>query len=897
MLLILLTVIVHFLATADYTFGCNCELETDIEKNCFKQYTENYNYHQYFPVEKSTKKDNILASVTFYVKADHDAHVLLSSTNDNHTVKGSVYEIVLGGANNTAAEIRKGPKAKGERAVMIKNAVSHNDWKGYWIRINDGGSILVGKKEDDLPFLHWRDPQPIPIKYYSFSSWDNTVALWAHQCFRNDTRNNKPTNDTDSSQLLSRGLFDSTIEDEKICENYTTQVSSYTQFFPLEKSNKAENLLANLTFYVKAESNAHIVLSSTIQPSENEPVYEVVLGAANNTMSEIRRMQKAKSKVTVKMTDAVSSSEWKAYWIRISADGLVQVGREKEDKPFIYWKDSQPLQVKYYSFSTWEDVTTSWKHQCSPSNSSNEFDRTIERIFGDDDQQCKTLHTDSILYHQFFPIEKQNKTSDILASVTFHVKAASDAHIFLSTKPNPPINEPGYEIVLGSASNTASEIRRGQKSENKTRIATNNIVSRDEWRSFWIRVKSSGLIMIGTEGEDWPILYWQDPKPLPIKYYSFASWHGVDVLWEHQCPTTNSQPIERIQREIEIPENCQNTFTFSYNYTEFFPIDKINLDGDNFVLLTFFIKANSNAHVLLSQTTKVTGTEPVYEIVLGSANNVASEIRKGQKTENREMKYMANAVSHDEWKGYWVRVEADGLIMVGSEGEDFPFMYWKDPQPFKIEYYSFSSWFDTTAIWKHRCVVQSDEKSDKNVTKPCKTFYTQGYNYFPLYPAEKPVRKNISFELIFEVKTDNLASVLLSTTPKPTEKELVYEVILGPWNGTLSEIRRGQKADARTMAVIVMTDLPPPNEWKKYWIQILNDGTILIGKVGDELKLPFMRWKDPKPLQIKYFGFSGSMNSIALWQHQCSKQNDQPTVDSRSNVRLQPSKGTRKGRN
>ncbi|KAL6957284.1 hypothetical protein U1Q18_052037 [Sarracenia purpurea var. burkii] len=393
-----------------------------------------------------------------------------------------------------------------------------------------------------------------------------------------------------------------------------------------------------------------------------------------------------------------------------------------------------------------------------------------------------------------FPIEKPNTTSDVLASITFNVKATSDAHILLSSKPNPLINEPGYEIVLGSAGNAASEIRRGQKAENKTKVATANVISGDEWRGFWIRVKSDGIIMVGKEGDDWPIMFWQDPKPLPVKYYGFSSWTGVEASWEHQCPSENAQPLARIQKDAETPENCQDNI---HLYLQLHPVlpncPNQNQSEDNYVILTFYVKADSNAHILLSRTTKPTVKEPVYEIVLGSANNVASEIRKGQKTENREMKYMTNTVLHDEWRGYWIRVEPNGLIMVGTEGDDFPSYV---------------------------------------AAKTCKTFYTQGFNYFPLLAVEKSNKKaNVAFELTFDVKTDNLASVLLSTTSKPTDKELVYEIVLGQNNNTLSEIRRGQKADGRTMAVIVMTDIPPSNEWKKYWIQILNDGSILVGKL------------------------------------------------------------------
>lgn len=200
--------------------------------------------------------------MTFYVKGDHDAHVLLSPTN-NQTDKDPVYEIVLGGAGNTAAEIRKGHKAKGERAVMIKDLVSRNDWKAYWIRIIDDGTILVGKKEEDLPFLHWKDPKPLTIKYYSFSSWDNTVALWAHQCTRNQTNSSQPVERSINGEVigiygyLNTNRISKTIFDKKINSKFlffillqtmanrakTTPLKFHIirNFSPLKKPTPAKN--------------------------------------------------------------------------------------------------------------------------------------------------------------------------------------------------------------------------------------------------------------------------------------------------------------------------------------------------------------------------------------------------------------------------------------------------------------------------------------------------------------------------------------------------------------------------------------------------------------------------------------------------------------------------------
>lgn len=54
---------------------------------------------------------------------------------------------------------------------------------GFWIRASQqSGLIEVGKYGENLPFIFWTDPVPIPVKYYSFSSWGTAVCQWMFKC-------------------------------------------------------------------------------------------------------------------------------------------------------------------------------------------------------------------------------------------------------------------------------------------------------------------------------------------------------------------------------------------------------------------------------------------------------------------------------------------------------------------------------------------------------------------------------------------------------------------------------------------------------------------------------------------------------------------------------------------
>lgn len=156
---------------------------------------------------------------------------------------------------------------------------------------------------------------------------------------------------------------------------------------------------------------------------------------------------------------------------------------------------------------------------------------------GRKDTTLKTMHYQ---YRRFFPVA--NRDEEIC--VNFGVKAYSNAHILFTPTTALRDKAPVYEIVLGADHNRYCCIRRQRITCNKTHVEFENIVCGDEWRWFWIKISSNGLIEIGKKGNELPFMLWQDPYPLNIEYCSFSSWENTAALWSFECgPNVNDDDL------------------------------------------------------------------------------------------------------------------------------------------------------------------------------------------------------------------------------------------------------------------------------------------------------------------------------------------------------------------
>ncbi|XP_065203131.1 uncharacterized protein LOC135833322 [Planococcus citri] len=140
--------------------------------------------------------------------------------------------------------------------------------------------------------------------------------------------------------------------------------------------------------------------------------------------------------------------------------------------------------------------------------------------------------TEGYNYHTFFPIV--GKQDEKTIKLKFKVLAESDAHLLLSPCKHPDIGSPVYEIVLGARNNTYSTIRQCQQGDDEaTTDSEESLVSPDDWRKFWIKIKKN-KIKIGRNGKK-AFLKWKDSKCMPINYFSVSSYNGAVALWILPC--------------------------------------------------------------------------------------------------------------------------------------------------------------------------------------------------------------------------------------------------------------------------------------------------------------------------------------------------------------------------
>ncbi|KAF4517326.1 hypothetical protein B566_EDAN007278 [Ephemera danica] len=169
-------------------------------------------------------------TLKFKVKAGHDAHVALSSSDDQEA--SPIYEIFIGGWNNAKSAIRR-DRNKPDRA------------RGFWVNWDAEGKVEVGREGESEPFLSYNDPEPFTITHYGLRTAWGASGEWE----------------------VEGGAPLSTSNDNKYNFRPTCQ--------------------GRLLFSVRAGHNAHVALTSG--PRDTERMYEVFIGGWDNSKSAIRK--------------------------------------------------------------------------------------------------------------------------------------------------------------------------------------------------------------------------------------------------------------------------------------------------------------------------------------------------------------------------------------------------------------------------------------------------------------------------------------------------------------------------------------------------------------------------------------------------------------------------------
>ncbi|XP_019767087.2 neuronal acetylcholine receptor subunit alpha-4 [Dendroctonus ponderosae] len=184
----------------------------------------------------------------------------------------------------------------------------------------------------------------------------------------------------DFNFFVNSELYKSNSTDLSKCTiSYSRSGSVYKDFYPLSVHENA-SLTVDFHFAVLAASDAHILLAETVNISKKDPAYEIVIGAGGNTFCDIRRMQKSDVRHSVRTKALLSALDPHYFWLHITQEGLIQVGREGDNASFIEWLDPEPLGVKFISFSTWSGIEAKWYFNCDRSQSEEEVEKRLTAL-------------------------------------------------------------------------------------------------------------------------------------------------------------------------------------------------------------------------------------------------------------------------------------------------------------------------------------------------------------------------------------------------------------------------------------------------------------------------------------------------------------------------------------
>lgn len=83
---------------------------------------------------------------------------------------------------------------------------------------------------------------------------------------------------------------------------------------------------------------------------------------------------------------------------------------------------------------------------------------------------------------------------------------------------------------------------------------------------------------------------------------------------------------------FSLGEKCSVLYTIGYKYSNWYnvtPTDAtaVNSNANNGVLLKFYVRGSSNAHIMLTATPSSFG----YEIVLGGGSNTFCDVRRSNR--------------------------------------------------------------------------------------------------------------------------------------------------------------------------------------------------------------------------------------------------------------------------
>jgi hypothetical protein len=288
---------------------------------------------------------------------------------------------------------------------------------------------------------------------------------------------------------------------------------------------------------------------------------------------------------------------------------------------------------------------------------------------------------------------------------------------------------------------------------------------------------------------------------------------------------------------------------FEYFVRGTFDYRDSGLDLNSFPKQSFIfeVRGARNLFVALCQSKDSYVTDQMYEFVLAGWTNTLSLLRKDKNsgTElDRAKTY--NLINEYSFKTFWVSWN-DGKIRLGQGnivGLNVVLQY-TDRKAFRPQFLSFSGWDVPVTVIVHR---EAASPSDLlQVTVP---------NYFQYYDVGLRLDLSAAKSIVFEAKAERNIFIALTQFKDTYAQDKMYEVLIGGFGNTKTQMRRTIYAGAPVLADVSTPSILDPNSFRPFWLSWA-DGKIRFGKgtvVGEQV---VAEYTDPKPIPIYHLAIAG----------------------------------------
>ncbi|MEI7580259.1 MAG: hypothetical protein WCJ17_00515, partial [bacterium] len=414
-----------------------------------------------------------------------------------------------------------------------------------------------------------------------------------------------------------------------------------------------------------------------------DPSLEVVIGAADNTCTQIRK----KGKVVAQTQDPrgiINSSDFASdYWISYNK-GTIMVGVDTKPgaNTILSWTDLNPESILYTDLSSDQTaVTYSHIRLAEPAIQQSSSDYII------------AAGTSTYIYNPTWKLAKTN-----FGSIAWKAKAKSDICIGLSAGIN---NTPRYEIVIGAEKNSCTQIRCNKEVVASINNADAKIKSGFIPEEYWLSY-DNGSIALGKGNEPGKklLLFWYDPaassQPGAISHIGFAS--GSEMVTLQNIISKPGVPL--LEHKYHTSSNKKGEFTWNPK-CRIKPNQTITLDA---------LTPSGGVYIGLNPLSVGVAR---YSLLLGGWQNTKSALFKdGQLVEQFDLTLKTIGS-----QPLWITYRPESITIGSGEPHTKELYTWKNPTPdADIRFFSVTSDYATIVCENISVIAAQSSLRPKVVT-------------------------------------------------------------------------------------------------------------------------------------------------------------------------------------